>query len=259
SDQTTYAVSKAMARQPEDRYESYAAFISQLEDAKRRITDPNFKEKRQESVVILETKAGAKYSGMIIMIVVAMIILLVGIILWKGSSLFQPKNKPAEELNDYNPSGLVTPPAANANQPPPSSAAQPSAQPSASDNSVPAGGILIEAETATKLGGVKVYSDSVASGGSGIEAMNAVGDGIEFGNVPAASSFSMKYATPVAGPFTLYVNGAKAQVMQLDATKGWYGSYAWITLPITIPAGATLKLQRDEGDIGINVDCIILK
>jgi len=62
SDQTAYAVSKAMARYPEDRYESYAAFIEQLEDAKRRITDPNFREKRKEEVEILETAGGAKYN-----------------------------------------------------------------------------------------------------------------------------------------------------------------------------------------------------
>ena len=60
SDQTAYAVSKAMARYPEDRYESYADFIEQLEDAKRRITDPAFREKQKQQVVILESASGAR-------------------------------------------------------------------------------------------------------------------------------------------------------------------------------------------------------
>jgi serine/threonine protein kinase len=41
SDQTTYAISRAMARRPEDRFASYNEFIEQLEDAKRRlVTSP---------------------------------------------------------------------------------------------------------------------------------------------------------------------------------------------------------------------------
>src|SRR5271156_2816994 len=55
SDQTAAAVAKAMARYPDDRHESYTEFISQLEDAKRRISDPAFREKQKEEVVILET------------------------------------------------------------------------------------------------------------------------------------------------------------------------------------------------------------
>src|SRR3984885_4374649 len=53
SDQTAFAVSKAMARYPDDRYASYAEFIAQLEDAKRRVTDPDFREKQKEEVHIV--------------------------------------------------------------------------------------------------------------------------------------------------------------------------------------------------------------
>src|SRR5271170_4070989 len=74
SDQTAYAVSKAMARYPEDRYESYAAFIEQLEDAKRRITDPSFRDKPPEEVEIIETASGAK-SGM--WVIIGMIVIVV--------------------------------------------------------------------------------------------------------------------------------------------------------------------------------------
>src|SRR6202012_2398841 len=62
SDQTAYAVAKAMARYPDDRYESYAAFIEQLEDAKRRITDPNFRKAQKQDVAIIETAESARLS-----------------------------------------------------------------------------------------------------------------------------------------------------------------------------------------------------
>jgi serine/threonine protein kinase len=105
SDQTAYAVSKAMGRHPEDRYESYAAFISQLEDAKRRITDPNFRKHQQEKVVILGTSESAKYNGALIIGIVVIIVLLLGIMLWKGASFFEQKksNVPALDMGDYAP------------------------------------------------------------------------------------------------------------------------------------------------------------
>ena len=106
SDQTSYAVSKAMARYPDDRYESYAAFIAQLEDAKRRITDPHFREKQHQDVAILETESSAKYNLWLMIGLVAIVAILIGLLAWKGSSLFtQDDNKHVAELNDYNPTG----------------------------------------------------------------------------------------------------------------------------------------------------------
>lgn len=112
SDQTAYAVSKAMARYPEDRYESYAAFIEQLEDAKRRITDPNFRTQRKEDVAIIETDASAKYNMWLVVGMVAIVVIVLGLLAWKGSSLLKQGNEVVpEELSDYAPksSGAVTP------------------------------------------------------------------------------------------------------------------------------------------------------
>jgi serine/threonine protein kinase len=105
SDQTAYAVSKAMARYPEDRYESYAAFIEQLEDAKRRITDPGFREKQKEEVEILGTPGGAKYKMWLIIGMVAIVVIVAGLLVWKGPSLLnlQQNNAPPADLNDYTP------------------------------------------------------------------------------------------------------------------------------------------------------------
>jgi len=111
SDQTAYAVSKAMARYPEDRYESYAAFIEQLEDAKRRITDPGFREKRTEEVEIIATAGGAKYKLWLIIGMVAIVVVMVGLLIWKGPSLLnlQQNNAPPPELNDYVPKAVPVP------------------------------------------------------------------------------------------------------------------------------------------------------
>lgn len=107
SDQTAFAVSKAMARYPEDRYASYAEFIEQLEDAKRRITDPNYRSTQSQNVAIIDTPNAAKQQKWLIIGLVAIVVIVVGLLLWKGSSLFQlPQTTPpppAAEMNDYNP------------------------------------------------------------------------------------------------------------------------------------------------------------
>jgi len=102
SDQTTFAVSKAMARYPEDRYGSYAEFIEQLEDAKRRITDPEFREKQQQDVVILSTASSTKYHQWMFIGLAAVVVVLLGLLFWKGSSFFHKDVVPTE-LTDYAP------------------------------------------------------------------------------------------------------------------------------------------------------------
>jgi serine/threonine protein kinase len=103
SDQTAFAVSKAMARYPEDRYESYGEFIAQLEDAKRRITDPSFREAQKKDVAIITTGHGAKYGIWMILGLVAIVVILLGLFIWKGSALFAPKNTPPPDLQGYTP------------------------------------------------------------------------------------------------------------------------------------------------------------
>jgi serine/threonine protein kinase len=108
SDQTTFAVSKAMARNPEDRYASYAEFIAQLEDAKRRITDPNFKETQMKDVAILDSANGSKHAIWLILGVVAIVVVLLGFIILKGSSLFPSKPKAPSDLDGYTPQSTST-------------------------------------------------------------------------------------------------------------------------------------------------------
>jgi serine/threonine protein kinase len=117
SDQTTFAVSKAMARYPEDRYESYAAFIAQLEDAKRRVTDPQFRRRKQQAEEIIETTKGKRQNLWLILGIVAVIVVLLGILIWKWPVIQEQLNG-SPELNGYAPKPVtVTPsqPPANPN------------------------------------------------------------------------------------------------------------------------------------------------
>jgi serine/threonine protein kinase len=116
SDQTAYAVAKAMARYPEDRYDSYAEFIGQLEDAKRRITDPNYRETQVKEVEILDAPGGSKYKLWLIIGMVVIVILMVGLFIWKGSALMhhdQANNTDTSELNGYDPTAKEQPPQKN--------------------------------------------------------------------------------------------------------------------------------------------------
>jgi len=102
SDQTAFAVSKAMARYPEDRYESYGEFIAQLEDAKRRITDPNFKQTQKKDVAIIQGH-GSKYGIWMILGLVLIVVVLLGLFIWKGPALLSPKPPPAPDMGGYTP------------------------------------------------------------------------------------------------------------------------------------------------------------
>src|SRR5271170_8086127 len=109
SDQTAYAVAKAMARYPEDRYASYADFIEQLEDAKRRITDPNFREKQQEEVVIVPSAEKSSSSLVLIIGMVLIVIVIAGLLIWKGPSLLHQQNAVPSDMGDYAPKAPAAP------------------------------------------------------------------------------------------------------------------------------------------------------
>jgi eukaryotic-like serine/threonine-protein kinase len=107
SDQTSYAVSKAMARHPQDRYESYAEFIGQLEDAKRRITDPGFHEKRKQDVAIISLAPSVRYRVWIVAGLVSVVLLLGVLVFFKGSTLLHQKETISSEIENYVPKGAT--------------------------------------------------------------------------------------------------------------------------------------------------------
>ena len=76
SNQTAYAIQKAIARYPDDRYESYEAFISQLEDAKRRLLQNETPEEEPVNLTDATNSKNAIY--LIIAVVVLTLLLAVG-------------------------------------------------------------------------------------------------------------------------------------------------------------------------------------
>jgi len=81
SEQASYAIMRAMARDPEKRFQSYHEFISQLEDAKRRLASPVAAPSR---TVIAQPEADNKQMLMVIGIGVAIVVIgVVGFIAYR--------------------------------------------------------------------------------------------------------------------------------------------------------------------------------
>jgi hypothetical protein len=123
------------------------------------------------------------------------------------------------------------------------------------------GGTKIEAESGTLAGSAGVYADSYASGGYGVGWINSSGAAVTFNNCPAGSSLTVGYACPATGQLGLYINGTLNQNISFPTTGYWNdapGAYAQKTVGVSIPSGATVKLQYDTGDTPVNVDYIII-
>ena len=79
SDQTVYAIQKAMARYPENRFQSYGELVEQLEDAKRRLSEKSSISKQENIQVMQNDATDDKKMMMIIGIAVGVSILAVGL------------------------------------------------------------------------------------------------------------------------------------------------------------------------------------
>jgi alpha-L-fucosidase 2 len=55
---------------------------------------------------------------------------------------------------------------------------------------------------------------------------------------------------------SLYINGVHDQDVVLPNTMSWDTTYQTKKVSLSIPQGATLKLQVDAGDSGANLDYI---
>ncbi len=114
----------------------------------------------------------------------------------------------------------------------------------------------VEAETGIVMNGAAAYPDPLASGGQIVAYLNNTGSALEFRNVAACTQIAIGYATVNTGAFSLYVNGVHSKNITIASNGVWTGSYINRTETVTIPAGATVKIQNDTGDVGINVDYI---
>ncbi|NJK91550.1 MAG: serine/threonine protein kinase [Blastochloris sp.] len=79
SDQTVYAIAKAMARYPEERFQSYNELVEQLEDAKRRLVDKNSTTAPTNIQVMQTGQADDKKMMIIVGVTVGICVIAVGI------------------------------------------------------------------------------------------------------------------------------------------------------------------------------------
>lgn len=116
----------------------------------------------------------------------------------------------------------------------------------------------VEAETGTLQDRATVAGDTSASNGQVVAQLDTVGTGVSFANVAKADRLTIRYASVNTGSLSVYVNGVKQGVINFASTGAWYGTYANAAMNVSIPAGATIKLQNDTGDSGLNLDNIVL-
>ncbi len=112
----------------------------------------------------------------------------------------------------------------------------------------------IEAESAVLAGEAYIGTDSYASNGSYVYGFYTNGS-VQFNNVPASTQLKIGYSrgTSGDGQMSLYINGVHNQNVTFPATSGWTGQGAWSekVVSVSIPEGATVRLQRDSDDYTI--------
>ena len=113
-----------------------------------------------------------------------------------------------------------------------------------------------EAELASPFGGAGAYADAAASGGACVAYLDSVGSGVEFVNVPASTSMTVHYCSPSSGSYSFYVNGVHARDIVFTGNGTWGGHFVDVTVLVSIPAGATVRVRCDAGDTGWNIDYV---
>jgi len=83
------------------------------------------------------------------------------------------------------------------------------------------------------------------------------GSSLSFANTIAGNTLDIRYCTMNnPGRLGLYVNGSLKQTVEFPSNGVWSGSYTTKTVSVSVPSGATIKLQYDSGGAGANIDYI---
>ena len=115
-----------------------------------------------------------------------------------------------------------------------------------------------EAEDAVLLGGTTINDDQSASNQKFVGNTFGEGKGLRFENLPAATGFSVVYASEVSGTISYEVNGQDAGKINFNTSGAWVGQYTEASVSIDIPEGANLSLIFKAGDAAMNYDYIEL-
>ncbi|HUB68329.1 MAG TPA: RICIN domain-containing protein [Candidatus Methylacidiphilales bacterium] len=104
SDKMSFIVSKGLSRYPEDRFESYKALIEELEEAKRAFTEPNFQSQPLPNVVLPEPEEEKpKFNVGLIVGLAAVLVILLGLFIWKETSGNAPARAPVTSAGTFPP------------------------------------------------------------------------------------------------------------------------------------------------------------
>ena len=114
----------------------------------------------------------------------------------------------------------------------------------------------VEAESGTILGTASIYSDAAASGGQGVAYISAPNAGVRIVEAPAASGVEIRYASPLEGALSVFVNENFVGTVDFPSTGGWVGDYGLVSFVIDLPARSNLELIFRDGDTAMNVDRI---
>ncbi|MFE0361012.1 glycoside hydrolase family 76 protein [Streptomyces griseoaurantiacus] len=113
----------------------------------------------------------------------------------------------------------------------------------------------IEAETGQKYGTARNESAAAASDGQLVGSIDKAGAGLEFHNVAAATSLTFRTASANKGAkLSLYIDGRFARKVHFPYTGNWNSTFADTTVRVSVPDGATVRLQYDTGDSAANFD-----
>lgn len=115
----------------------------------------------------------------------------------------------------------------------------------------------IEAEAAQLSGTLSSVLDDNASNWAVVSGFAQVGDAITFKNTAEGNRLRIGYkAAGSAGQIGLYVNDVRVRSAVLPSADAAGGSFGVAEFKINVPAGSTVKLQRDAGDTEAVIDYI---
>jgi hypothetical protein len=118
---------------------------------------------------------------------------------------------------------------------------------------------FIEPETGTLTGrAIECATGAATFDQNSVCQLDTVGTAVSFTSTNARTYLSLRYAANAGGTISVYVNGVDSGNVTFAGTGGWFTGWTRAGLAVTIPAGATIRIQNDTGDTGLNLDSVRL-
>lgn len=117
--------------------------------------------------------------------------------------------------------------------------------------------VIFEAETARLIGGASGIADSEASGDF-LVSLSKPGEAVIFQNLPLSQKLAIRYAAIKSGTISVAVNEMPAIKVNVHSSGALPGAFLYAKIDLAIPAGARLTIRKDNDDIGLNIDNILV-